>query len=127
MTPTPIIGVNILAGGWIPIVVVLLVRFPSTMPWRPREPLLAEITGGLRYSLGNRGFIAMLLYFMVLNVFLSPLFLMLSPLVLSFARLGDAGRIAFAAVGWEGVRHDIAGWLRPADQEPQRTAPKRSR
>jgi len=37
------------------------------------------------------------------------------------------GRIAFAAVGWEGVRHDFAGWLRSADQEPKRTAPKRSR
>ena len=37
------------------------------------------------------------------------------------------GRIAFAAVGWEGVRHDIAGWLRPADQKPKGTVPKRSR
>jgi MFS family permease len=39
----------------------------------------------------------MLGYFVVLNVFLSPLFLMLSPLVLSFASLGDAGWISFAA------------------------------
>jgi len=100
----------------IAIVVAALVRFPSTMPWRPREPLLAEITGGLRYSLGYRGFVAMLLYFVVLNVFLSPLFLMISPLVLSFARLGDAGRIAFAVglgafagglimVAWGGPGH----------------------
>ncbi len=37
------------------------------------------------------------------------------------------GRIAFAAVGWEGVRHDIGGWLRPGDQRPKRPAPKRSR
>lgn len=37
------------------------------------------------------------------------------------------GRIAFAAVGWEGVRHDIARWLRPANQDPQQTAPKRFR
>jgi hypothetical protein len=35
------------------------------------------------------------------------------------------GRIAFAAVGWESVRHDFAGWLRSANQEPTRTAPKR--
>ena len=98
------------------IAVVLLIRFPGTMPWRPREPLLTEMAGGLRYSLGNRGFVAMLLYFVVLNVFLSPLFLMLSPLVLSFAGLGDAGRIAFAAglgafaaglvmVAWGGPGH----------------------
>lgn len=98
------------------ITVVLLIRFPRTMPWRQREPLLAEMAGGLRYSLGNRGFVAMLLYFVVLNVFLSPLFLMLSPLVLSFGSLGDAGRIAFAAglgafagglimVAWGGPGH----------------------
>jgi hypothetical protein len=98
------------------IAVVLLIRFPGTMPWRPREPLLTEMAGGLRYSLGNRSFVAMLLYFVVLNVFLSPLFLMISPLVLSFARLGDAGRIAFAAglgafaaglimVAWGGPGH----------------------
>lgn len=37
------------------------------------------------------------------------------------------GRIAFAAVGWEGVRHDFEGWLRRADQEPKRNVPKRSR
>jgi hypothetical protein len=37
------------------------------------------------------------------------------------------GRIAFAAVGWEGVRHDIAGWLRPAEHRPKRPEPKRSR
>jgi amino acid adenylation domain-containing protein len=96
--------------------VVALTRFPTTLPWRQREPLLAEMAGGLRYSLGNRGFVAMLGYFVVLNVFLSPLFLMLSPLVLSFARLGGAGQVAFAAglgafaagflmVAWGGPKH----------------------
>jgi amino acid adenylation domain-containing protein len=77
--------------------VVLAVRFPQTMPWRPREPLLTEMAGGLRYSLGNPGLVAMLGYFVVLNIFLSPLFLMISPLVLSFASLGDVGWISFAA------------------------------
>jgi amino acid adenylation domain-containing protein len=90
--------------------VVAVTRFPQTMPWRPREPLLAEMAGGLRYSLGNRGFVAMLGYFVVLNVFLSPLFLMLSPLVLSFARMPDAGRIAFAA----GLGAFTAGFLMAA-------------
>lgn len=37
------------------------------------------------------------------------------------------GRVAFAAAGWEGVRHDFARWLRLADQEPTQSAPKRSR
>jgi amino acid adenylation domain-containing protein len=77
------------------IVVLLVVRFPATMAWQRREPIMREILGGLRYSLGHRGFVGMLLFFVVLNVFLSPLFLMFSPLVLSFADLGDVGRISF--------------------------------
>ena len=79
------------------IIVVLLVRFPATMAWKRRESIMAEIAGGLRYSLGHRGFVGMLLFFVVLNVFLSPLFLMFSPLVLSFAELGDVGRISLLA------------------------------
>jgi hypothetical protein len=37
------------------------------------------------------------------------------------------GRIAFGAAGWEDVRADFATWLRPPDQKPKRTAPKRPR
>jgi amino acid adenylation domain-containing protein len=79
------------------IVVLLAVRFPRTMPWRRRESMRAEIMGGLRYSLGHRGFVGMLLFFVVLNVFLAPLLLMFAPLVLSFAGLADVGRISFLA------------------------------
>ncbi|GGP09343.1 amino acid adenylation domain-containing protein [Nonomuraea glycinis] len=81
----------------IAIVILLMVKFPATMPWRRRESIKAEILGGLRYSLGHRGFVGMLLFFVVLNVFLSPLLLMFSPLVLSFAGLADVGRISFLA------------------------------
>ncbi|MEV0159786.1 non-ribosomal peptide synthetase/MFS transporter [Nonomuraea fuscirosea] len=86
-----------IAGYAVAIVVLLVVRFPATMPWRRRESIKNEILGGLRYSLGHRGFVAMLLFFVVLNVFLAPLLLMFSPLVLSFAGLADVGRIAFLA------------------------------
>ncbi|WP_310741398.1 non-ribosomal peptide synthetase [Microbispora sp. H10670] len=75
---------------------ILLVRFPATMAWKRRESVLAEMMGGIRHSWGNRGFRAMLFYFAVLNVFLSPLFLMISPLVLSFASLAEVGRVSFA-------------------------------
>ncbi|KAA9377702.1 amino acid adenylation domain-containing protein [Microbispora cellulosiformans] len=77
-------------------VTLLLVRFPATMAWKRRESVLAEMMGGIRHSWGNRGFRAMLFYFAVLNVFLSPLFLMISPLVLSFASLAEVGRVSFA-------------------------------
>ncbi|MEO3811588.1 amino acid adenylation domain-containing protein [Sphaerisporangium sp. B11E5] len=79
------------------ILVLLVVRFPATMAWRRREPITSEILGGLRYSLGHRGFRGMLLFFVVLNVFLSPLLLMFGPLVLSFAGLADVGRVSFLA------------------------------
>ncbi|MEV6034602.1 amino acid adenylation domain-containing protein [Nonomuraea sp. NPDC052116] len=77
------------------IAVTLLVRFPRTMAWRRKEPVMTELVAGFRYSWGQLGFRRMLLFFAVLNVFLSPLFLMISPLVLSFAGLQDVGRISF--------------------------------
>jgi MFS family permease len=76
--------------------VVAFVRFPRTMAWRRREGLLAEIAGGVRHSWGNFNFRAMLLWFAVLNVFLAPLWLMFTPLVLSFATLADIARVSVA-------------------------------
>ncbi|GAA0409537.1 hypothetical protein Acor_36390 [Acrocarpospora corrugata] len=75
---------------------VLLIRFPKTMGFRRREPLLTEMAEGFRYTWGNRNFRAMLLFFAGLNVFLSPLFLLISPLVLAFATLTDVGSVSFA-------------------------------
>jgi hypothetical protein len=86
------------------------------MAWRRKEPFLAEMLGGLRYSLGSRGFVGMLAFFAVMNVFLAPLMLMFGPLVLSFGTLADVGRIsALAGAGvvagglammtWGGPRH----------------------
>ncbi|GAA3445994.1 non-ribosomal peptide synthetase/MFS transporter [Planomonospora venezuelensis] len=77
--------------------VLLAVRFPRTMAHRRRETVTAEIVEGFRYSWGHRGFRSMLLFFAVLNVFLAPLFLMISPLVLSFGTLDDVGRVSFAS------------------------------
>ncbi|MEV6865680.1 amino acid adenylation domain-containing protein [Streptosporangium subroseum] len=78
------------------IIVLLFVRFPKSMGWRRRETLVAEMVEGWKFSWGNRGFRGMLFFFAVLNIFLSPLFLLISPLVLGFATLEDVGRIAFA-------------------------------
>ncbi|MGC5011544.1 amino acid adenylation domain-containing protein [Streptosporangium sp. DT93] len=75
--------------------VLLFVRFPRTMAWKRRESLVAEMVEGWKFSWGNRGFRGMLFFFAVLNIFLSPLFLLISPLVLGFATLEDVGRISF--------------------------------
>ncbi|MEU6999205.1 amino acid adenylation domain-containing protein [Nonomuraea sp. NPDC046570] len=76
------------------IVVVLLVRFPNTLPWRPREPLTTEIRKGFAYTWHESGLRAMLGWFAVLNIFLSPLLLLVSPLVLSFGTLAEVSVIS---------------------------------
>jgi amino acid adenylation domain-containing protein len=96
--------------------IVLLVRFPRTLAWRPRETLTTEIREGFRFSWGHRGFRSMLLFFMGLNVFLSPLFLMVTPLVLAFAGIDQVAQVAVAGGAgaflgglamtvWGGPRH----------------------
>ncbi|MFI6477254.1 amino acid adenylation domain-containing protein [Nonomuraea sp. NPDC050663] len=75
---------------------LLMIRFPKTMAARRRETLGAEIAGGWRFTWGVRGLRDMVLFFTVLNVFLSPLFVLVTPLVLGFATLADVGRAAFA-------------------------------
>ncbi|MFG1811491.1 amino acid adenylation domain-containing protein [Streptomyces sp. NPDC049040] len=98
------------------VAIVLLVRFPRTLAWRRKESLADEIREGFRFSWGHRGFRSMLLFFMVLNIFLSPLFLMVTPLVLAFAGLhqvaeisvvGGAGALlgGLAMTVWGGPRH----------------------
>jgi MFS family permease len=110
-----IVGLDI-ASYAVAIVTLLLVRFPATMAWRRKESFLAEMLGGLRYSLGSRGFVGMLGFFIVMNIFLAPLMLMFGPLVLTFARLADVGRISvlagagviaggLAMMTWGGPRH----------------------
>lgn len=103
--------------------VLLAVKFPRTLPWTRRESLVSEIRHGFAHSWRNRGFRAMLLWFAGLNIFLSPLFLLITPLVLAFDDLQGAARVAVAggagailggiAMGfWGGPRrHRLRGML----------------
>ncbi|MEW1690498.1 amino acid adenylation domain-containing protein [Streptomyces sp. NPDC091265] len=76
--------------------ILLAVKFPRTLPWTRRESLVSEIRHGFTHSWRNRGFRAMLLWFAGLNLFLSPLFLLITPLVLAFDDLQGAARVAVA-------------------------------
>ncbi|MEV0007135.1 amino acid adenylation domain-containing protein [Streptomyces sp. NPDC047973] len=76
--------------------VLAFVKFPKTLPWKRRESLVAEIRHGFAHSWKNKGFRAMLLWFAALNIFLSPLFLLVTPLVLSFDSLEAVARVAVA-------------------------------
>jgi amino acid adenylation domain-containing protein len=81
------------------IVALLFVRFPNLMGWRPREPLMTAIAGGLRYSWNHRGFRTMLAYFAIGNIFLAPALVLATPLVLSFAGTTQVAQLAFAEAG----------------------------
>jgi hypothetical protein len=78
------------------IVALLFVRFPNLMGWRPREPLLVAIAGGLRYSWHHPGFRTMLVYFALGNVFLAPALVLVTPLVLSFGTTAQVAQVALA-------------------------------
>ncbi|MCT9932892.1 amino acid adenylation domain-containing protein [Planotetraspora sp. A-T 1434] len=104
------------AGHVVTLTVLALVAFPATMAHRRRETVGREIAEGFRLSVGNRSFRAMVIFFALLSLGLSPVFMMYSPLVLSFGTLADAGAIALVAgVGavaggltmavWGGPRH----------------------
>ncbi|MFD3874013.1 amino acid adenylation domain-containing protein [Streptomyces sp. NPDC058623] len=77
--------------------VTLAVRFPDAMAATRRESVAAEIRAGFQRALGSRHFRAMLFWFAALNVFLSPLFLLVTPLVLSFSSTAAAGWVSTAA------------------------------
>lgn len=77
--------------------VTLFVRFPDAMAATRRESVGAEIRAGFQRALGSRHFRGMLLWFAVLNIFLSSLFLLVTPLVLSFSTTAAAGWVSTAA------------------------------
>ncbi len=95
---------------------VLVVRFPARMADQRSESVLKEITQGVTFTLGQPNFRAAILFFAALNLFLAPLFVLISPLVLSFAHLGAVAAAAFAG-GLGGV---VAGLVMSAWGGPQR-------
>ncbi|PWU48858.1 non-ribosomal peptide synthetase, partial [Micromonospora sp. S4605] len=97
------------------VLVVALVRWPARMGWHRRETLTAEIANGFRYSWGHRHFRAMLLFFLVLNIFLAPPLILVSPLVLSFGTLADAAQVSFVSgLGATVAGLTVALWGGPA-------------
>jgi amino acid adenylation domain-containing protein len=126
---TPLIAVGLLAliglGGILTLDVVsytvavlaaVLIRFPATLPFARREPALVELRNGWRMCWGQPGLRAMMIFFAVLNIFLGPPFLLLSPLILAHGTLTQVGRVALVAGlgvtcagvamgAWGGPRH----------------------
>jgi len=79
--------------------ILLVVRFPQTMAWRRREPVLVEIRNGYQYFFQRPGLRAMLMFFVTLNAPLAAVTVMLSPLVLSVGTLSNAGQVSMVTAG----------------------------
>ncbi|MEV4245060.1 amino acid adenylation domain-containing protein [Streptosporangium canum] len=76
--------------------VLLVVRFPDTLGFRRKEPLVTAIAEGLRFSWNLRGFRAMVIYFAVANIFLGPALVLTVPLTLSFGTVDQVAQVAVA-------------------------------
>ncbi|WP_049558781.1 non-ribosomal peptide synthetase/MFS transporter [Nonomuraea sp. SBT364] len=83
-----------IAGYLVAAIVLTFARFPATLAHQRRESVGAEIRAGFRLSIGNRDFRAMVAFFALLAIVLSPVFMLYSPLVLSFAGLPEVGVVA---------------------------------
>ncbi|MBB5873909.1 amino acid adenylation domain-containing protein [Allocatelliglobosispora scoriae] len=82
------------------ITLLAFVTFPKTLGSTRRETFRQEIVGGFRYSVGHRGMRAMVVFFVVFNLFFSPLSNLIAPLVLGFGTLAQVAQVSTAgAVG----------------------------
>ncbi len=90
------------------VTVLALVKFPNSLPWRRREPLLAEVAGGWRFIVARRGIVALLLHAALTNLFLSAMAVLLAPLVLTGFGAADQLGWVLAAGGAGGVVGGLA-------------------
>ncbi|WP_433414231.1 amino acid adenylation domain-containing protein [Microtetraspora malaysiensis] len=80
--------------------VLLVIRFPDTLGFRRKEPLLTSIAEGLRFSWHMRGFRSMVIYFAIANIFLGPALVLTVPLTLSFGTVDQVAQVSVAeAIG----------------------------
>ena len=87
--------------------VVLCVRFPPLMALQRTESVLAEMVNGFKFVLHQPSFRAMLILFAASNLLLTPFFILISPLVLSFSHLPEVA-LATAAAGTGGLLSGLA-------------------
>jgi amino acid adenylation domain-containing protein len=90
------------------VTVLTLVTFPNSLPWRRREPLLAEVAGGWRFIVARRGIVALLLHAALTNLFLSAMAVLVTPLVLTGFGAADQLGWVLAAGGAGGVLGGLA-------------------
>ncbi|MCP5099149.1 MAG: MFS transporter, partial [Chloroflexi bacterium] len=76
------------------ILTLAFIRFPNTLFRMQEEPLVREITRGWDYIIKRKGLVAMIIFFALVNFFLSMVTVMSMPLVLAFESAAVLGAVA---------------------------------
>ena len=92
---------------------LFFVRFPNSMPWQRKEPLMREIANGWRYITSHRGMMGLLLHAAATNVLLAIMTVLVTPLVLqsldSTTTLGSVMGVGGAGMLFGGLAMSIWG------------------
>ncbi|KAB8141437.1 amino acid adenylation domain-containing protein [Chloroflexia bacterium SDU3-3] len=89
------------------VTLMFFIRFPNSMPWRRREPLMVEITRGWRYVTSRFGFMALLIHAAISNLLLAIMGVLITPMVLH----GVGGPADVAVVSIAGSAGALIGAL----------------
>lgn len=82
------------------IVILSLIRFPNLMFKKREEPMSREIIGGWKYIMQRKSLIAMVVFFIVVNFFMSLYNVLTTPFLLQFMTADKVGIvIAFEGAG----------------------------
>lgn len=73
---------------------LLFIRFPNTLFRTQEEPLIKEIRRGWDYIVKRKGLVAMIVFFALVNFFLSIVTVLSMPLVLAFESAAVLGGVA---------------------------------
>ncbi|MCR8656495.1 non-ribosomal peptide synthetase/MFS transporter [Paenibacillus endoradicis] len=82
------------------IIILSLIRFPNLMFKKREEPMIREIVGGWKYIIQRKSLIAMVVFFVVVNFFMSLYNVLTTPFLLQFMTADKVGIvIAFEGAG----------------------------
>ncbi len=83
----------------ISILILSLIRFPNLMFRKQEEPMIKEIIGGWKYIINRKSMVAMVVFFVVANFFMSLYNVLTTPYLLQFLNPEHVGLV----VGIEGA------------------------
>ncbi len=82
------------------ILILSVIRFPNLLFKKREEPMLREIVGGWRYIVNRKSLVAMVVFFIVVNFFMSLYNVLTTPFLLQFMSADKVGLvIAFEGAG----------------------------